>query len=403
MLQRRIPDWVRHAPVPGIRGFALLAGMESTARAFLVSVLPIVMYRSFKDAETVSEIYFVIGIFSFLASLFTPWLARSVPRRYLYTAGVVGLIVGATFPIAGGTWFVSIGLMLMTVGTVVISICLNAYVMDYVSRSSLGECETKRLFYSGAAWAIGPFFGIWIMDIWQPAPFVLSIIAAFVLLCTFWFLRLGDGKMIARAKQQAPSPLSFLGRFLKQPRLMTGWLYAVIRSSGWWVYVVYLPIYAVENGYSEQTGGITLSLTNSLLLISPLMLRWIRGRVRYAVLVGFIGGGVAFLAATVFSGMPIAAIVLLIIGSLFLILLDICGGLPFLMAVRSFERTEMSSVYSTYRDVSGVITPGLARLVLLVAPLPGVFAAMAIGLFAAAGLATTIHPRLGAKGYVIKK
>jgi ACDE family multidrug resistance protein len=403
MLQRRIPDWVRHAPVPGIRGFALLSGMESTARAFLVSVLPIVMYRTFQDAETVSEIYFLIGIFSFLASLFTPWLARYVPRRYLYTSGVLGLIAGAALSIIGGSWLVSMGLTLMTVGTVVISICMNAYVMDYVARSSLGECETKRLFYSGAAWAIGPFFGIWIMDIWHPAPFILSIIAAFMLLGTFWFLRLGDGKMIARAKQQAPSPLSFLGRFFKQPRLMTGWAYAVIRSSGWWVYVVYLPIYAVENGYSEQTGGITLSLTNSLLLISPLMLRWMRGRIRYAILIGFIGCGVAFVAAALLSAMPAATIVLLIIGSLFLILLDVCAGLPFLMSVRSFERTEMSAVYSTYRDVSGVVTPGLARIVLLISPLPGVFAAMALGLFAAAAMATTIHPRLGAKGYVIKK
>jgi hypothetical protein len=74
-----------------------------------------------------------------------------------------------------------------------------------------------------------------------------------------------------------------------------------------------------------------------------------------------------------------------------------CGGLPFLMAVRPSERTEMSAVYSTYRDVSGVITPGTASLLLIVAPLHAMFSVTALGLFGCAYLATKLHPRLGSK------
>ncbi len=67
------------------------------------------------------------------------------------------------------------------------------------------------------------------------------------------------------------------------------------------------------------------------------------------------------------------------------------------MAVKPSQRTEMSAVYSTYRDVSGVLTPGAAKLVLLVAPLPAVFAAMGLGLFSAMLIASRLHYRLGIK------
>jgi ACDE family multidrug resistance protein len=76
-------------------------------------------------------------------------------------------------------------------------------------------------------------------------------------------------------------------------------------------------------------------------------------------------------------------------------LLDMCGGLPFLMAVKPSERTEMSAVYATYRDVSGVVTPGVARLVLTVAPLPMVFAVTALGFIGSLVISARLHPRLG--------
>jgi ACDE family multidrug resistance protein len=104
-----------------------------------------------------------------------------------------------------------------------------------------------------------------------------------------------------------------------------------------------------------------------------------------------------FLAAALFSDYSGPTIVLLMAASFFLILLDMCAGLPFLMAVRPSERTEMSAVYSTYRDVSGVISPGVARVVLMFAPLPGVFAVTAMALVSTALLAKRLHPRLGEK------
>ena len=373
----------------------MLAAVESSARGILISVFPIVMYRTLGDAETVSEVYLLIGILSFLAALVTPWVARFIPRRWLYTIATLGMMCGALFSACGGVWSVAAGLALMTVATVVVTVCFNAYVMDYIKRSALGACETLRLFYSGTAWTVGPFLGVWLMDWWFPAPFIVSAVASIILLVVFWVLRLGNGKLITRARAEAPNPLAYLHRFMKQPRLIVGWTFAVVRSCGWWVYVVYLPIYAVESGLSDQLGGIVLSISNGFLFLTPLMLKWMRGHVRYAVKVGFLGSGLCFLMASVFTFNASLAICVLVFASLFLILLDVCAGLPFLMAVKPSERTEMSAVYSTFRDVSGVVAPGAVRIVLLVAPLPVVFAATACGLFATAILAARLHPRLG--------
>jgi hypothetical protein len=219
---------------------------------------------------------------------------------------------------------------------------------------------------------------------------------ALALLAVFWWLRLGNGKLIQRARAPAPNPLAYLGRFAAQPRLIAGWLFAVIRSCGWWVYIVYLPIFAIESGLPEKLGGVAVSATNALLFATPLILAWVqRGSVRRAVRTGFLVSGLAFVLAAVLSPLPLATVAVLMLGASFLVLLDVAGGLPFLMAVKPSERTEMAAVYSSFRDVSGILTPGVGALVLMVAPLQGLFAAAGAGLLAMYLVASRLHPRLG--------
>ena len=88
----------------------------------------------------------------------------------------------------------------------------------------------------------------------------------------------------------------------------------------------------------------------------------------------------------------------MMVGAYALVWLDICGGLPFLMSVKPSERTEMSAVYSSFRDVSGIVTPGVAWMVLHIAPMEAVFATMAVGMFAAWVIAGFVHPDLGVPG-----
>ena len=387
--------WLRKAPTPGARGFAVLAGIESVIRGILVTVMPLSMYAAFPDSRLVSEIYFGIGVLSVASALLVPSLTRLLPRRWTFTCGALLFLTGNILAIQGG-WLVAAGLLCNTVATVTVFICLNAYLLDYVAKFELVRAESLRMFYSALAWTVGPVAGVWLMDFWHPAPFVVSIVATLALLVVFWIMRLGNGKLISPARGPALSPLAFLGRFVAQPRLIAGWLFVVLKSCGWWVYVVYLPIFAVEAGLGDKIGGFMLSASNALLFAAPLMLRWMQKRaVRAALRVGFCAAGIAFILATILSPLPWLVLAVLFVGSIFLILLDVSGGLPFLLAVKPLQRTEMAAIYSSFRDVSGVVTPGVAWLVLLIAPLSGVFAAAGTLLLGGWALAGRLHPQLG--------
>ncbi|MEZ5751401.1 MAG: MFS transporter [Paracoccaceae bacterium] len=399
MFERSIPEWLRHPPAaaarkPGARAFATLSGIEAMIRGTLLSVFPLAMYEALGDARTVSTVYFCVGLVSLSVGLMLPWINRRIPRRWLYSLGALFYVVGCTAGAMGGLWIV-VALMSCTLGTVTCFICLNAYVLDYVAKNDLGRTETLRMFYSALSWTAGPVSGVALMKLWAPLPFILGAIFACFLLTVFWVLRLGNGKLIQKARGPAPNPLAFLSRFFAQPRLIAGWMFAVMRSCGWWGYIVYLPIYAIESGLPESLGGTLVSVTNGFLFLTPLMLRWVqRASVRRAVRTGFVCASAGFLCAAL-SPFPVVAVAALFLASIFLVLLDVSGGLPFLMAVKPSERTEMAAVYSSFRDVSGILTPGVGALVLFVAPIQGIFGVVSLGLFGMFLLAGRLHPLLG--------
>ena len=382
----------------GVHAFARLSGIEAVVRGIALSVYPLVMYRAWGDAATVAQLYFVVGVVSLLTAITLPMLARVIARRWLYGIGAVLYVLSAGLAIYGGKT-VALALLFHTIGTAMIFVCFNAYVLDHVGKSDFGRLESLRLLYGGLGWTVGPLLGVWLLQFWSGAPFVIVALAALALLGAFWQLRLGDGRVIATTRKAASSPLTYLQRFFRQPRLVAGWLFTVLRSCGWWVYVVYVGIFAVQNGLGEQVGGIATSLANMGLFLAPLMLRWmLRHSVRSAVRVGFLVSAICFMLATLFSPWPWVTVALLVLGSYFLVLLDICGGLPFMMSVKPSERTEMSAVYSSFRDVSGIVTPALVWVVLQFSPVAGVFAAVGLALLAAWALAARLHPQLGVPG-----
>ncbi|MFN7223400.1 MAG: MFS transporter [Paracoccaceae bacterium] len=396
MATRYIPLFLKHSPTPKVENFALLSGLEAAVRGTLISAMPLAVYDALGSAEATSSAYFAAGIVSMIWGLMVPWSTRHIPRRWMYTLGCLLYLVGMTLAIIGDAWSLPLALMCLAMATATTFVCLNAYILDYIDRQSLGRSQSMQMVFSAGPWAIGPLLGVWLRSIWGPLPFLVAGTCAIVLLTTFWVLRLGNGKQIARAKGPAANPLAYLGRFFAQPRLIAGWLFAVMRSCGWWVYVVYLPIFCIEAGLGDKVGGVALSLSNALLFASPVMLRYARAAsVRSSVRFAFGACGALFIAAAVLSPMPWATVACCMAAAVFLVLLDIMGGLPFLMAVKPSERTEMSAVYSSFRDVSGILTPGAAWMVLLVAPLPGIFAAAGIGLLTAWAIAGRLHPRLG--------
>lgn len=396
MVNRYIPLALRYSPTPRIEHFALLSGLEAAVRGTLISAMPLAVYAALQDAQTTSFVYFLAGIVALVWGLMVPWATRFVPRRWAYTGGCVLYLCGMALAILGTWWSVPMSLACNAMATATTFVCLNAYVLDYVDRANLGRSQSTQMVYAAAPWAIGPLTGVWLHDQWQPAPFLLAGGFALALLAAFWVLRLGNGKQIQRARRPAVNPVGYLGRFFRQPRLIAGWMFAVMRSCGWWVYVVYLPIFCIEAGLGDKVGGIALSITNALLFAAPAINRLARRlSVRRSVRFAFGVCGLLFMSAGLLAVLPWATVALTMVASVFLVMLDVVGGLPFLMSVKPSERTEMSAVYSSFRDVSSILTPGAAWLVLWVAPLPGIFVAAGFGLLASWAVAGKLHPRLG--------
>jgi fucose permease len=126
------------------------------------------------------------------------------------------------------------------------------------------------------------------------------------------------------------------------------------------------------------------------------MLRLVhRISVRAAVRGSFLLAGFFFALAWPAAGWPWLTVMLLCAAAVALVMLDVAGSLPFLMAVKPSERTEMAAVYSSFRDVSGIMAPAVAGLVLAVAPVAAVFTACGAAMWLAWAVAGTLHPRLG--------
>lgn len=397
MITHPFSSFLRRSLVPGVEGFALLGGAEAVVRGMVLSAFPLLMYRAYGDAALVSRFYFGVGTGSLFAVMMAPQLIRYLPRMWVYSGGVSLYLVGALLGMVGGR-LIGAALLCNAMAAAITFVCFNAYVLDYVGKAQFSRMESLRLLCGGIGWTVGPFLGVWLLQFWSGAPFVVTGVFAALMLVLFWRMNPGEGRVIHRAKRASANPLVFLRRFFSQPRLVAGWLFTLIRSCGWWVYFVYVGIYAVESGLPDTVGGLTTSLANLGLFLAPLMLRWVLKRpVRDALRFGFLTSGIAFILAAGFSPLPWLTIGTLLVGSFSLVLLDICAGLPFLMSVKPSQRTEMSAVYSSFRDVSGIVSPGIAWLVLKVAPVPAIFAVTGLGLLIAWAIASQLHPRLGQK------
>jgi MFS family permease len=355
----------------------------------------------------VSEIYFCVGLASLLAALMVPALVRVLSRRQVYLGAVSLYLVASALGMLQGKW-TTLALLCAIIAAAISFVCYNSYVLDHLEKTDFSRLETMRLFYGGTGWVVGPFAGVWLLSIWGGAPFILLAGAASSMAWLIWKTPLGEGKFLARglssgAEQahdsRSANPLGLVIRFFSQPRLVTAWVLPLVRSCGWWMFFVYLGIFALENNLGEQVGGVASSVANMGLFLAPLMLLWMQRRsVRTAIRVGCLGASACYLAAAALSHWPWATVGCLLAGTLFLVLLDTCAGLPFLMSVKPSERTEMSAVYSSFRDVSGIISPAIAWLVLQFSPVVGVFGVGALILLGAWQLAGHLHPELGVPG-----
>ncbi|GHD46151.1 MFS transporter [Thalassobaculum fulvum] len=391
------PVFFKRLGAPGAEAFAVLFALESFARALLATVIPIEALRFLGTAGNVSSAFFAASLCALCASLGIPWLVRKTARRWVYSLGFVGLASApALFTVPGFESFMA-GMVVRAIGTVAVTVCLSLYILDFIAKKDLSRSEPMRLFYSAAAWAAGPFLGVWLaVNVGRDAPFLLSAAVALAALGYFWFLRITENPAVVQKAVPVPTPLAYVRRYFAQPRLRLAWVMTTGRNVWWVVFFIYVPVYAVKTGLGPEVGGAVVSVGASFLFLTPLTGRLVRREgIRRVFVAGYLLASVATFLVAASMGQPWIGIVLIVCAALGMSAIDAGGNMLFLFAVRRHERSEMTTVYSTYRDVADIVPPGLFSVLLRVFELPAVFVvggAVTLGL---ALLARRIHPRLG--------
>ena len=393
----RRPVWLQRFQAPGAESLALLFAMECLARATIVSLIPIEALRLLENAQSVSVLLLVVSFAGLAATLVVPWLVRKLTRRWVYTLGTL-MLAGATLSMmAGSLFFLVIGLILRIGAVVMMTVCLSLYILDHVSRTEYTRAEPIRLMYAGVAWMIGPTLGAWLAEAVDiRVAYAVSSVSALACLAWFWRLRLRDTETLTVFQGRSPNPIRHFARFFQQPRLVFAWVAAVGRYIWWVMFFVYVPIYVVEAGYSKILAGLLISIGSGFLILLPLFARLVRRfGIRSILCGGFFVSGVLTTGAALLAGWPWITVAVLLVATLAMVSIDAVANLPFMLLVRRGERTEMTTVYSTYRDCGEICAPAVFSVLLAFAALPAVFAAAGALMLGLSLLSRTVHPRLG--------
>jgi MFS transporter, ACDE family, multidrug resistance protein len=287
-----------------------------------------------------------------------------------------------------------VGLVINMFAFACFEIVLNLYVLDQIARSELGRFEAKRIFFAAAPWTLGPWLGIYLqVELASWLPFLLSGLTSIALIvlvrrCNF------PAAMPVRPGQSL-NPARYLLRFFAQPRLRLAWTLAVGRSAWWGMFQVYAPIYAVQCGLGAEIGGAIVSIGIGTMWSVPLW-GWLGRRhgLRALLVAGYASTGVVSVAAALAMGAPWLGAATLILATVACETIDGAGNTLYLRAVHPHERSEMTAVFASYRDVAQLAPPAVFAVLLSAFALPAIFVAGGVMMLGLAGLARYIPRRL---------
>jgi hypothetical protein len=381
--------WLRAVTRPGATVFALMFTLESLARATLAGLIPLQAYAILKAARDVSLAYLAVSLAAFCISFAIPLLIRRFRRRWVYSAGLVMLMSSAAALATASVAGQLAGMLLRSVAAASLNITLSLYVLDYIRKRDLVRSEPFKLAMSAASWTVGPGLGVYLYSrVGQGAAEALSATASLALLGYFWYLRMQENPAVAAATRPAPSPWRSIGRFLAQPRLRLAWVITFSRSCWWAMFFVYPSIYMVQSGKGEIAGALLLSAGNAVLFGALFIGRLAEQRgIRSLIIGAFVGAGLVTLAAALCYPWPWLVAGLLLAGALCVMVLDGLGNIPFLRAVRPWERPQMATVFRTYIDLSDLLPATLYSVLLSFFDIRAVFCACGLWMLASAAIA----------------
>ena len=375
---------------------ARLNAFEGFARSLIIGIIPLLALEALGSKEMVTRAYLLASLLTLMITLNFALLERLLQRRWVLTLGVGFTITATMILIFGDGFIISLAIGLQSAAASIFSVCISLYIMDYIGKKELIFTESKRLFYTGIAWMIGPVLGLWLWEeYFNWAPFVLTACASSTMLAYFWYLRLGHSQVLQPAKKPSVNVFKIIPRYFEQPALRIAYWITLSRSVFWMSLFIYGPIYVVEANLPSWVAGGLLSLVSGLLLISPLIRRLAsRYGTRVVIVRAFILTGVSILSLYFVGEPKPVGLLCWVLAALGGATIDVLGNIPFMRMVKPRERTEMTMIFSTWREASQLLTPLLVSLVLLLAPFEVFYLVLALMLFSASITATFLPRRL---------
>lgn len=395
-MEIRFPMWLRVVDRPGANVFAILSATEAFSRSLIAGIIPLEAYALLVTERSVSVAYTVIGVVALLASFAVPLVIRVVRRKWVFSAGCLFMVVAplmmlleAALPFVGALQF-------RALAVVCVNISLNLYILDYIRRKDFVTAEPRRLAFMGVAWFIGPGLGIWLYKtVGLLAVCVPSACFALLALAYFWVLRMQENPAVAPATRKPPMPWDNIRRFAAQPRLRLAWVIPFARSAFWTTFFVYPPLYIVKAGGDEMLAAAMLSGGQGVLFLAPIAGRLgSRYGIRRMIMGAMAFSGLLSIAAGLLSPGPVTMAVLFFVACFGTVTLDALGNIPFLRSVHPYERSEMTSVFRTYIEMSQLVPQAVYAALLTVLPVGSVFVALGVLMVATAGIAGYLPRRL---------
>jgi len=377
------PSIPRRWPKPGPGLMAALFLMDSIARALLAPVIPLEALRLFGSERNAGLMVSAAGVMGVIATFAIPALVQRWRPRRIYLGAIALLAVAPAAMAADGLIGFSAGWFLRSIAAASLLTLLNLYITAFVPKKQLARSEPLRTFVSAAAWIAGPWIGVRLYTIDPMLVFGISGGCAIALFGFFLWLRLEAPVGIA-----SRNPLKNVRRYFSQPRLTLAWVLNFGREMWWVMMFNYGPWYLESAGFPKTAAGDLQSSCTALLFLT-LGLGWLARRtgLRRFISAAFLIIGIATAVAGFAGGDPNLAWLALLGSALGAVSLDSVAAVTFLRAVRSWERPQMSTVFSIYRDAASIVPPLFFSLLLTVFPLPSVFVATAVISFACSLLA----------------
>ncbi|MEM7294885.1 MAG: MFS transporter [Pseudomonadota bacterium] len=381
---------------PTMPAFSVLFTLEPLSRSIIITVVPLMALERFGNARDVSVFFFVLGILGVLMSLAVPWLVSRITRRGTFALGIISGLAGMALFTQDSMWSFCAGMALHLFSAACIDVALNLFMMQHIRRQDFGSFEPVRMFFLAFAWSVGPFLGVLLRNSVDPAaPFIFGSVMLVLLGSYFYYLRFTDNPAVVGKRPSVTNPIRYLPRYFAQPRLLLVYILSTVRSGWWLMYFIYVPIYCVTSGLGETVGGALVSLATACVMTTPLLRGAIRRYgIRRILMVGYLGTGFVTILLALSMSTPHLAVAVILLAALFAVLCDSVGNTLFYRAVRSWERSEMATVFSSYRPVSSLAFPGIYSGLLAVFALPAVFAATGLGMIAAGFIALYIPKKM---------